>query len=65
MQGGKNWILLKDMNANRVLLRLSLAGNLVNPLSSMGPKGGSVTMDSVLYIALLWFNNLLKYSMLI
>jgi hypothetical protein len=38
--------------------------NLVNPLSSMGPKGGSVTMDSVLYIALLWFNNLIKYAYL-
>ncbi len=30
MQGGKNWILPKDMNAGS-----SLAGNLVNPLISL------------------------------
>ncbi len=32
IQGGKNWNLPKDINANRpVLLRLSLAGNLEKP----------------------------------
>jgi hypothetical protein len=34
MQGGKNWILSKEMNAP-VLLGLSLAGNLVKPLLSL------------------------------
>jgi hypothetical protein len=32
MQGSKNWILPKYINANRFLLRLSLAGNLEKPL---------------------------------
>jgi hypothetical protein len=35
MQGGKNWILPKEINANRLLLRLSLAGNLAKPLMSL------------------------------
>jgi len=34
MQGGKNWILPKDINANRFFLRLSLAGNMEKPLFS-------------------------------
>jgi hypothetical protein len=33
MQGGKNWILLKEMN-KPALLGLSLAGNLVKPLTT-------------------------------
>jgi hypothetical protein len=28
MQGGKNWILPREINANRFFLRFSLAGNL-------------------------------------
>jgi hypothetical protein len=36
MQGGKNWILPKEINATgSVLLRLSLAGNLEKPLTSL------------------------------
>jgi hypothetical protein len=35
MQGGKNWILPKKINAKPVLLGLSLAGNLVKPLMSL------------------------------
>ncbi len=35
MQEGKNWILTKEINANPVLLRLSLAGNLEKPLMSL------------------------------
>ncbi len=35
MQGGKNWILPKDINAKPVLLGLALAGNLVKPLMSL------------------------------
>jgi hypothetical protein len=35
MQGGKNWILPKEINANRIVLRLSLAGNLENPVLSL------------------------------
>ncbi len=47
MQEGKNWILPKETNAKRVLLRLSLAGNLEKPLMSLyAPNGGSVAMDS-------------------
>jgi hypothetical protein len=42
MQGCKNWIFPKEMNANRFfLLGLSLAGNLVKPLLSLY---GSVAM---------------------
>jgi hypothetical protein len=37
MQGGKNWFLPKEINANGSLLRLSLAGNLEKPL--MSPYG--------------------------
>ncbi len=53
LQGGKNWILPKEINANErdkcepVLLRLSMAGNLENHLCpSMGTNGGRVAMDS-------------------
>jgi hypothetical protein len=35
MQGGKNWIFPKAMNANPVLLGLSLAGYLVKPLLTL------------------------------
>ncbi len=35
MQGGKNWIFPKEINANLVLLGLSLAGNLIKPLLSL------------------------------
>jgi hypothetical protein len=49
MQGGKNWILLKDMNANRFFWDshwLEIWSNHFCP--SMGPNGGSVAMDSAL-----------------
>jgi hypothetical protein len=36
IQGGKNWILPKEIN---VLLRLSLAGNLEKPLMSLYETG--------------------------
>jgi hypothetical protein len=44
MQGGKNWFLPKEMNANRFFCDshwLEIWSN------SMGPNGGSVAMDSV------------------
>jgi hypothetical protein len=47
MQGGKNWILPKDMNANRLFWDshcLEIWPNHFCP--SMGPIGGSVAMDS-------------------
>jgi hypothetical protein len=47
--GGKNWILSKEMNANRFFLEahwLEIWSNHFCP--SMGPNGGSVAMDSVL-----------------
>jgi hypothetical protein len=51
MQGGKNWILLKEMNANRLFWDshwLEIWSNHFCP--SMGPNGGSVhgsvAMDS-------------------
>ncbi len=49
MQGGKNWILPKYNNANRFFWDshwLEIWSNHLYP--SMGPNGGSVTMDSVL-----------------
>ncbi len=48
MQGGKNWIFLKEMNANRFFWDshwLEIWSNHFSP--SMGPNGGSVAMDSV------------------
>jgi hypothetical protein len=48
MQGGINWILPKDLNANRFFLDshwLEIWSNHLCP--SMGPNGGSVAMDSV------------------
>jgi hypothetical protein len=54
MQGGKNWILPKDINANRFFLDshwLEIWSNHLCP--SMGPNGGSVAMDSVLAVILL------------
>jgi hypothetical protein len=49
MKRAKSWILPKEINVNRILLRFSLAGNLVkNHLCpTMGSNGGSVSMDSV------------------
>jgi hypothetical protein len=48
MQGGKNWFLPKEMNANRFFCDshwLEIWSNHFYP--SMGPNGGSVAMDSV------------------
>ncbi len=50
MQGGKNWFLPKEMNANRFFWDshwLEIWSNHFYP--SMGPNGGSVAMDSVQY----------------
>ncbi len=50
MQGGKNWFLPKEMNANRFFWDshwLEIWSNHFYP--SMGPNGGSVAMDSVYY----------------
>ncbi len=47
MQGGKNWFLPKEMNANRFFCDshwLEIWSNHFYP--SMGPNGGSVAMDS-------------------
>jgi hypothetical protein len=44
MQRGKNWILPKEINANR-LFQDCHTGNLEK--TSMGSNGGSVAMDSV------------------
>ncbi len=47
MQGGKNWILPKEINANRFFWDshwLEILSNHLCP--SMGPNGGSVAMDS-------------------
>jgi hypothetical protein len=47
MQGGKNWFLSKEMNANRFFWDshwLEIWSNHFYP--SMGPNGGSVAMDS-------------------
>jgi hypothetical protein len=49
MQGGKNWIFPKEMNANRFFLDylwLEIWSNHFCP--SMGPNGGIVAMDSEL-----------------
>ncbi len=49
MQGGKNWILPKEMNANRFFWDahwLEIWSNHFCP--SMVPNGGSVARDSVL-----------------
>jgi hypothetical protein len=47
MQGGKNWILPKEMDANRFFWDsplLEIWSNHFCP--SMGPNGGSVAMDT-------------------
>jgi hypothetical protein len=47
MQGGKNWISPKEINANRFFWHshwLEIWSNHLCP--SMGPNGGSVAMDS-------------------
>jgi hypothetical protein len=47
MQGGKNWILPKEINANQFFWDSHWLEIWSKHLcSSMGPKGGSVTMDS-------------------
>jgi hypothetical protein len=47
MQGGKNWILPKEMHANRFFWDSHWLEIWSNHLfSSMGPNGGVVTMDS-------------------
>jgi hypothetical protein len=51
MQGGKNWFLPKEMNANRFFWDshwLEIWSNHFYP--SMGPNGGSVAMDSGLAV---------------
>jgi hypothetical protein len=48
MQGGKNWILPKEMNANRFFWDshwLEIWSNCLFP--SMEPNGGIVAIDSV------------------
>ncbi len=53
MQGGKNWFLPKEMNANRFFWDshwLEIWSNHFYP--SMGPNGGSVAMDSVIFVRL-------------
>jgi hypothetical protein len=58
MQGGKNWFLPKEMNANRFFWDshwLEIWSNHFYP--SMGPNGGSVAMDSV------YINLALKYRL--
>jgi hypothetical protein len=57
MQGGKNWILPKEMNANRFFWDshwLEIWSNHLFP--SKGPNGGSVAMDSVLVVPPLYIN---------
>jgi hypothetical protein len=54
MQGGKNWFLPKEMNANRFFWDshwLEIWSNHFYP--SMGPNGGSVAMDSGNHLVLL------------
>jgi hypothetical protein len=50
MQGGKNWIFPKEMNATSpsgTLIWLEIWSNLLFP--STGPNGGSVAMDYGVY----------------
>jgi hypothetical protein len=60
MQGGKNWFLPKEMNANRFFWDshwLEIWSNHFYP--SMGPNGGSVAMDSGKQrgkLGLVWIN---------
>jgi hypothetical protein len=46
MQGGKNWILPKEMNANRFFCDSHWASWSNNLFPSMGPNGEIVAMDS-------------------
>jgi hypothetical protein len=47
MQGGKNWILLKEINTNRFFWDSHWLEIWSNPFfPSMGPNGGSVATDS-------------------
>ncbi len=62
MQGGKNWFLPKEINANRFFWDshwLEIWSNHFYP--SMGPNGGSVAMDSV-KAGSLKMNTVLEYS---
>jgi hypothetical protein len=71
MQGGKNWFLPKEMNANRFFWDshwLEIWSNHFYP--SMGTNGGSVAVDSVstdmlfrsLFIALRSKNEIIIYK---
>jgi hypothetical protein len=54
MQGGKNWVLPKQLNANRFFwdaLWLEIWSNQICP--SLGPNGGSVAMDSADWLLLM------------
>jgi hypothetical protein len=49
MHGDKNWILQKDVNANRFFWNshwLEIWKKTITICPSMGPNGGSVAMDS-------------------
>jgi hypothetical protein len=47
MQGGKNWIFQKEINANRFFWDSHWPEIWLNHLlPSMGPNGGTVAMDS-------------------
>jgi hypothetical protein len=47
MQGGQNWILPKEFNADRIVWDIHWLEILKNHLClSMGPNGGSEAMDS-------------------
>jgi hypothetical protein len=66
MQGGKNWIFPKGMNANRFFWDshwLEIWSNYFCP--SMGPNGGSVAMDSVLIFYLLLYTCLFLSSRMV
>ncbi len=64
MQGGKNWILLKEIKANRVFWDshwLEIWKRHFCP--SMGPNGGSVAMDSAGWVTHLHLLASLKFSL--
>ncbi len=69
MQGGKNWFLPKEMNANRFFRDshwLEIWSNHFYP--SMGPNAGSVAMDSGKIrqkLGLVWRKNRKKISQII
>jgi hypothetical protein len=56
MQGGKNWILPKKINANRFFWDSHWLENWSHHFCpSMGPNGGSVAMDSGKQMGETWF----------